>query len=179
MRHRVALKEKVKKILLTGDERRIGLVKRITVIPRPEALQSIVQILELVSLNLKSLKILAPAEHPFQADWRPHSYGTLDMRLCVAEISFGTVTHLHIGKGAIRYVEFLLHLLKCAPTLESLTANIEELSERPNWLNEGTVPDFETSIDQTQLRCLTLAMDDVNYDWIDGEIAVSIIEQSP
>lgn len=156
----------------------MGLVQEIKVIPRPRALHSIVQLLGFVSPNLKSLDILAPDKHLFQADWLPDVYDILDVRMLGTELNFKSLTHLYLEKGSVRYHEFVLHLLTCSPNLISLEADLTSIDDHPSWL-DSPLPDFNQSLNETQLQYLHLALDDVDPDYMDENTAISILEQSP
>lgn len=50
--HRMALQVKVDNILELADKRRVGCVKALSLIPRPEAVNRMLEVLECVSPNL-------------------------------------------------------------------------------------------------------------------------------
>lgn len=160
-RHGDGLKDRVKQILLAADERRMGMVENITVIPRPAALLPITQLLDFVSPNLRSLEILAPVSHIFEEEFAPDPYDTLDVRLSGAMISFPSLTHIRIDKGAIQYTDFITDLLSQTPNLLRLEADLKS-----QYVSHGLdgLPEFDICPAPTRLRYLQLTFGDVEVD---------------
>lgn len=165
-RHRLALKERVKRIILLTNERRIGLVEEIIIVQRPGANNGIIQLLEFVAPRLKRLVLKARAIHQFQNEWREKNHELMDVKVIGNEMKFKSLTHLTIQRGAIRFVEYLIEIIGRSPNLIYLDADVSDIYKIAEW-EDDIFPVFREHLDETNIRQLQLTFGDIVDDVID------------
>lgn len=178
-RHRAALKGRVRTLLVGLGERRMGMVEKVSVIPREGALLGIMQLLDTVSPTLKRLEVLPQFEHVFDNHWASENDQTLDVRMLSETITFPFLTHLHIDAGAIRFNDYLLLLVSRAPNLISLDADLSGEAEVPDWEEGSMAPLFPNKIGETKLQRVRLVFGDEDVERDDNYPAGVVLMGSP
>lgn len=123
---RIGLKEKVDRMVIASNERRLGMVRSISCTPRPRANLGIAHLLQLVAPNLQELLLEGPIPHahPTINSWRPKLQDTLEAVMSMYPTRFDSLTCLEIGYNTLYHPKFLLSLLNNTPTLTQLDVDL-------------------------------------------------------
>lgn len=162
-RYRLALREKTRKVVLQGGERKLRLVRKLSLTPRPEALGWMISLLDAVSPHLTSLEVKAPS-HLGQRNDNPKQYELFDVKLLDAGISCLLLTHVNIGNRSIHYAETIFLISRLAPNMVSLDVNIDQSMEECGGWEEDILPEMPDEPDgDNKLRFLRLAFRDMTF----------------
>ncbi|KAI9634337.1 uncharacterized protein MKK02DRAFT_39014 [Dioszegia hungarica] len=96
---RAALKDKMRRVALAGDERRMRMVEIIRVMAIPGAVYGFLHTLEIVSSHLKRLELYVPDRYVFDYGWPAGLNETLDFKLIDIGLEFPALTYVYIGRS--------------------------------------------------------------------------------
>lgn len=164
--HREAVRRLIGDCLSYGNRRRWRLVERLAASVRLGTIHGLLQLLDLVSENIKELE-LEGEKTCDQGEWRSRDHATIDMFILDAGPSFPSLTHLTLGAGSIHSVAVTPILCNNSPNLTYLDVYIpNDVAPSHVTAASGLLPSFsgDTGIKQLRIRHAPA----VKYDMIFG-----------
>jgi hypothetical protein len=180
-RRRMATKEHVKGIIRRGSKERFGTVEHVSIEPAKGVNTAILQLLDFVADNIKSLVISDVEYHVFEEMWRPDPHETFFFKLCDFGLTFSNLAHLDITFARSDYCDDLWTILHLSPSLRTLKIDFTELAlahsfecdscqrhDRPTTAEKGTLP----KLARLELRCFS-ELEHSGYKILDDLLAHS------
>lgn len=181
-RRRMATKEHVKDIITRGSRERFGMVEHVSIEPAKGVNNAILQFLDFVADNIKTLVLSDVERHVFDAIWRPQPYQTFLYKLFDFEATFSNLTHLDLALTRNDYFDDVWTIIRLAPNLHTLKLDATEMdygncfecedcgrNDRPRSAQKITLPNL------VRLETQNLATMEYSNDWFIDDI----LEGSP
>lgn len=106
--------------LLQLNPKLVSIVHNLTLVPRPNALSTIVESLKLVSPSIRSLRMLAPQSHPCDSHWPAGRKDNLDWALLSSGLRLPSLRSIEFGPRSTHYPGFVHYLCQRALNLSSV-----------------------------------------------------------